>query len=316
MTELRNKNIIVTGGAGFIGSTLVDRLCKNNKVLVIDNLHTGDMRNLVKAMKSGNVTVKKASSDAISKVDFDADIVYHLGMYSSTPMYKKNPQLLGEVAAEMISVLEYVREHKVPLVFASTSSIYNGVKPPHRENAQYTITDYYTEGRIFGERTSELYNVLYGLDIAAMRFFSVYGPKEEAKKDYANLISQFMWLIEKGERPVIYGDGTQKRDFVFVEDVVQALINASAVKGFNVYNVGTGKSYTINSMVEKLNKKLGTNVKPKYIKMPIKNYVHETLADTKKAKNGLGFKASVSLDDGISLLIKNRNKTDSAKARR
>lgn len=309
MTEIKNKNVIVTGGAGFIGSTLVDRLCKNNKVLVIDNFHTGDMRNLSKAMKSGNVTVKKASSGAISKVDFDADIVYHLGMYSSTPMYKKNPQLLGEVAAEMINVLEYVREHKVPLVFASTSSVYNGVTPPHKENAKYNVTDYYTEGRIFGERTSELYNLLYGLDIAAMRFFSVYGPKEEAKKDYANLISQFMWLMENGEKPVIYGDGTQKRDFVFVEDVVQALINASVVKGFKVYNVGTAKSYTLNSMVEKMNQKLGTNIKPKYIKMPIKNYVRETLADTTKTKKELGFKASVSLDEGISMLIRKRGQS-------
>jgi UDP-glucose 4-epimerase len=302
MTTLSGKNIIVTGGAGFIGSTLVDRLCTNNKILVVDNMHTGSIGNLSKAMKSGNVTLKRSSSADISKPRFDADIVYHLGMYSSTPMYKKDPRLLGKVASDMINVLEYVREHRVPLVFASTSSIYNGVKPPHREDAQYKVTDYYTEGRIFAERASELYGLLYDSDIAAMRFFSVYGPKERAKREYANLISQFMWLMEKGHRPVIYGDGTQKRDFIHVDDVVEALVRAHAVKGFKVYNVGTGSSHTVNSMVGVLNEKLGTAIKPKYIKMPISNYVRETLADTSKAKRELGFSARIPLDKGISML--------------
>ena len=308
MAELRNKNIIVTGGAGFIGSTLVDRLCGQNKVLVIDNMHTGSVSNLADAMGSGNVTLKKASSGSISKLKFDADIVYHFGMYSSAPMYKKDPRLLGEVASDMINVLEYARARKIPIVFASTSSIYNGVKPPHREDAKYRVSDYYTEGRIFAERAAELYNLLYGSNVAAMRFFSVYGPKEEAKKGYANLISQFMWLMEKGRQPVIYGDGTQKRDFVYVDDVIDALIRASAVKGFKVYNVGTGRSYTINRMVEMLNSKLGTRIKPKYVKMPMNNYVMETLADTTKARRELGFSAKVQLDRGISMLIRSSKK--------
>lgn len=304
MADLRNKKIIVTGGAGFIGSNLVERLAKSNKVLVIDNLHTGSRANLSEALKSGNVTFKNADSGSMAKTGFKADIVFHLGMYSASPMYRKNPLLLGKVASEMIGVLEYVRERKIPLVFASTSSIYNGVKPPQREDAKYSVTDYYTEGRIFCERASELYNRLYGVNVAAMRFFSVYGRHEEAKKGYANLVTQFMWMMEKGQQPVIYGDGTQKRDFVFADDVVEALILASKVKGFEIYNVGTGKSYTLNKMVEILNTKLGTRIKPKYIKMPISNYVKETLADPSKARKQIGFKARINLDKGISMLIK------------
>lgn len=307
MVELRGKKIIVTGGAGFIGSTLIDRLCKDNQVLAVDNMHTGSRSNLSVALRSGNVLLKNANSGDISRFRFDADIVYHLGIYSSTPMYKKNPELLGEVTSEMVKVLEYIREHKIPLVFASTSSIYSGVKPPHREDANYKVTDYYTEGRVFGERISKLYNNLYGSDVAAMRFFSVYGPKEGAKREYANLISQFLWLMEKGKRPVIYGDGTQRRDFVFVDDVVDALVRASVMRGFDIYNVGTGKSYTLNKVVELLNRKLGKEIKPEYIKMPISNYVRETLADTSKSERLLGFKSKITLEQGIEMLIgKNR----------
>ncbi|MHB1830418.1 MAG: NAD-dependent epimerase/dehydratase family protein [Candidatus Micrarchaeaceae archaeon] len=301
--EIKNKRIIVTGGAGFIGSNLVERLCKDNEVCAVDNLYTGSQSNLSAAMKSGSVTFKKADSGDLSKLGFDADIVYHLGMYSASPMYRENPKLLGEVTNSMVKILEYVKGAGIPMVFASTSSIYNGVKPPHREDADYGITDYYTEGRIFAERASELYNKMEGCNIAAMRFFSVYGPHEEAKKGYANLVSQFMWLMKKDKSPVIYGDGTQKRDFVHVYDVVDALVSASKVRGFEVFNVGYGKSYMINQMVETLNRKLGKRITPTYIKMPVKNYVMATLADTGKAKRMLGFKAKIGLEQGISMLI-------------
>jgi len=135
-----------------------------------------------------------------------------------------------------------------------------------------------------------------------MRFFSVYGKYEKAKGGYANLVTQFLWNIMDKQEPVIYGDGEQRRDFVYVEDLVESLLLASRTKGFEVFNVGYGKNYSLNEMLAMLNGYLGTNVKAKYIKMPVKNYVMETLADTAKSQKILGFKAKTTLEEGIKII--------------
>ncbi len=298
---MNDKKILVTGGAGFIGSNLVESLYRDNDVTVIDNLHTGKKSNIKSAMDNGVVFIKGDAKD-VRRMKDEFDYIFHLGIYSASPMYRNNPNLVGEVVHGITSVLEYSREHNTPLVFASTSSIYNGIEPPHRENVIPGVTDYYTEARIACERLGELYSKLHGVNVAAMRFFSVYGYNDIGKGVYSNLLTQFMDAMLKKERPLIYGDGEQRRDFVFVTDVVDALEKASSAKGFNIYNVGTGKSYSLNEAVEKLQKITGTKVKPKYVKMPVKNYVMVTQADTSKAKREIGFSAKVSIDKGLNLL--------------
>lgn len=298
---MKDKRVIVTGGAGFIGTNLVARLVSDNEVLVIDNLHTGTNENL-REFESENLKVLNSDAKDINKVDFEADVVFHLGFYSASPMYRENAQLVSEVISGMTSVLEYARERGSSVVFSSTSSIYNGVKPPHREDIIPGVTDFYTEGRIGAERISELYNKLYGVNVSAMRFFSVYGYHEKAKGGYANLATQFLWDMRAGRPPVIYGDGEQRRDFVFATDVVDCLIKASEHRGYDVFNVGSGKNYSLNQLVYKLNRLLGTDIKPEYIEMPVKNYVMETLADTSKAEKVLGFKAKIDLDMGLKLI--------------
>lgn len=298
---MKDKKVIVTGGAGFIGSNLVEKLVSDNEVLVIDNLHTGNNENL-REFESDNLRVLNQDARNLHKLDYDADVVFHLGFYSASPMYRKEPTLVSEVVAGMISVLEYAREHETPVVFSSTSSIYNGVEPPHREDIIPGVTDLYTEARIASERLGQLYNTLYGVNVSAMRFFSVYGNHEKAKAGFANLASQFLWAMKSGESPVLYGDGEQRRDFVFATDVVDALIKASDHKGFDVFNVGYGKNYSLNELVDKLNDMLGTSIKPEYIEMPVKNYVMETLADTSKAEKVIGFRAGIDLDRGLKLI--------------
>ena len=304
MVDLENKKIIITGGTGFIGSNLVDRLSEKNDVLVIDNFHTGDKSNIAPLLNNKKVTLKEMDVKDIQKLDFKADYVFHMGIYSASPMYRKDPFLVSEVISGMIAVMEYAKKNKSKVVFASTSSIYNGIEPPHKENIIPKVTDYYTEARIAMERISELYSKLENVDVQAIRFFSVYGPHEEAKKNYANLVTQFYWNIKNKESPVIYGDGTQRRDFIHVNDLVEIIIRASQLKGFNVINGGTGENYSLNEMLVLLNKQLGSNVKATFIKMPISNYVMETLADTTILKEKLSYTPKIDLVEGIKLITK------------
>lgn len=304
MADIEGKKIIITGGTGFIGSNLVDKLAEKNDVLVIDNFHTGDRKNIELLLKNNKVTLKDMDVKDILKLDFNADYIFHMGIYSASPMYRKDPFLVSEVMSGMIAVLEYAKKNKSKVVFASTSSIYNGIEPPHKEDVIPNVTDYYTEARIAAERISELYAKLENVDVQAIRFFSVYGPHEEAKKNYANLVTQFYWNIKNKESPVIYGDGTQRRDFIHVSDLAEILVRASQLKGFNIINGGTGKNYSLNEMLVMLNKQLGTDVKATFIKMPFSNYVMETLADTTNLKNKLAYTPKISLEEGIKLITK------------
>lgn len=291
---------LVTGGAGFIGSNLVEALLDSCEVTVLDNFHTGSMKNLEDVV--GDIKVVKGTCNDCLAFDLKPDVIYHLGIPSSSPMYKKNPMMMGEAINGMVAIMELARQSgSEKVVFASSSSLYNGVPVPHREDAVIPVADYYTEARLAIERVAELYYRLYGIGYAGMRFFSVYGPHEEAKKQYANMVTQFLWGMRAGEAPVIFGDGSQTRDFTYVDDVVDALMLA-AKKATGIFNVGTGKAYSFNYVVDLLNRKLEKDLKPEYRENPIKNYVMHTLADTTKISS-LGFKAKVSLEEGIERIL-------------
>lgn len=294
--------ILVTGGAGFIGSNLVEELLREgHSVTVLDNFHSGSEENL----KGASVKLVRGGAGDLDKLDVGKpEVIFHQGVYSSSPMYKENPRLVAKAIDDFIVLLEFAKKCNAQIVFASTSSMYNGITPPHKEDIIPLVTDFYTEARIEMERMAELYHKLYGMKIIGLRYFSVYGPHERSKGKYANLISQFLWDMMQGKAPVIYGDGSQTRDFTFVEDIVRA--NILAMKSdskFGMYNAGTGRTYTLNQLVDMLNKQLGTGIKPQYIENKIKNYVQATLADTAKAKKELGFEAKVSLEQGIGKLI-------------
>ena len=290
-------NVLVTGGAGFIGSNLIRELVGDNKVFVLDNLHTGNVLNIDPYMKK--IELRVMDTEDIFQVEFEPHVIFHLGMYSSTPMYKENRNLVRKVVDGTLQVLEFAKRHNAKVVLASSSSIYNGHPVPQSEDMVPKVTDFYTEARLYAERMTELYTRMFGLRATCLRFFSVYGPGERSKGRYANLISQFMWDVQEGRNPVIYGDGEQTRDFVFVKDVVNALVMAAKSDRDGVFNVGTGKSYSVNVMLEKLMKALGKHMDPVHMETPVSNYVMHTQADTTKAEEGLGFKAKYSLDQGI-----------------
>jgi len=295
--------ILVTGGAGFIGSNLVEALAGKHEVVVLDNFHTGSIENL-RTVKD-KIKLIEAPCSAIIKLNLSkVEVIFHFGIPSSSPMYKENPLLVGEAINDSIRIFEFARKNKSKLIFASSSSLYNGLQPPHREDMQPKVTDYYTEARLCIERIARLYSTLYQVRSIGLRFFSVYGFHEEAKGKYANIISQFLWEMRKGKSPTIYGDGNQTRDFTFAKDVVDACIKAmeSDVQ-CDIFNVATGVETSFNGIVSLFNEMLGTDIRPNYFPNPIQNYVDRTLGDTRKAERYLGFKYRYTLNEGLAELI-------------
>ncbi len=298
--------ILVTGGLGFIGSHTAGRLVKEgHEVHVLDNLHSGSEGN-VSAIKD-RIKITKGDAGSIGDLGQKFEAIIHLGTYSSSPMYKENPQLTARALADWIAILEYARKNGSRIAFASSSSLYNGNKPPHREDMKILVTDFYTEARYAMERVAELYNDLYSLPSAGLRYFSVYGPGERSKGRYANLVSQFLWAMKEGKQPVIFGDGTQSRDFIHVDDVVEANLRAMEHGKHGIFNIGTGRGATLNRVVELLNAELGTAIKPRYEPNRIKNYVAHTLADTSLAAKELRFRPAISLETGIARLVHGGN---------
>ena len=306
------SSILVIGGAGFIGSHLTELLAaKGHKVAVIDNLYLGTEDNLKKIkakIKLHNINFNdKEKVEAILKEN-KIEYVFHFGGYSSAPMFDKNEAEAFKDAVGFVNLLDACVKQKVKRVlYASSSSIYGDVKP-QREDIKVMPPNFYSLTKFTMEHAARLFYDNYKLESIGFRFFSVYGKNERHKKQYANLISQFLWAIQEDKDVVVYGDGLQTRDFTYVLDLCNALIKGMETKSenakANVYNIGTSETYTINEMIVILEKLTHKKAKRKYIANPIKNYVQDTKADTAKIKKELGFEAKFSLVDGIKDILK------------
>ncbi|MDO8524128.1 MAG: GDP-mannose 4,6-dehydratase [bacterium] len=301
-----SKKFLVTGGAGFIGSNLVKYLLKRgDEVLMVDDLSTGSKEN-IKEIEGKIEFILANSLDCLNLEQIkNLDGVFHLGMPSSSPLYKENHNLTGEAINTFIAILDLVKRENCKLVYASTFSIYNGNPIPFKEDMPVLPKDFYSEARYFMERMAKLYFDLWGIKSIGLRFSSVYGPGEESKKNLANMVSQILWWMQEDKQPLLYGNGEQTRDFVYVKDVVLALCLSMGLKAEqDIFNVGTGESHSFNEVVKIVNSVLGKNIKPEYQENSVQNYVDLHLADTTKAKNILGFQAQYSLALGIEEMLK------------
>ncbi len=240
------------------------------------------------------------------------DAIVHLAGASSAPMFADDlAACYQNNVVGFIEVLEFARRCGARRVaYASTSSVYGNVPPPLREDGPIDIPNFYAVTKHAMEETASVYSTIYGLEIIGFRFMSVYGPREDHKGRFANLVSQFIWDVEAGRRPVVYGDGEQTRDFTSVWDIAQALRRAlehPQPLGASVFNVGTSEATPVNELVALLAEVMKRPVEPQHIENPVAaGYVRSQQASLEKVQRVLGYRPSVSLRQGVEEIVRIR----------
>jgi len=301
------ERALVTGGAGFIGSNIVELLVdRGYEVVVLDDLYLGSEDNLSEVRDQiefveGSVLNVEMVEEAME----GCDTVFHQAARSSSPMHKDDPAEGLRVNVEgFINTIEAAKKEEVEkIVYASTSSMYGSVEPPHKEDNGEYPTNLYTASKMSRELYAKVYCQQTDINFTGLRYFSVFGPHEKAKGKYANVITQFLWKMMDGDRPVIWGDGTQTRDFTFVKDIARANVLAAKKKGDEVngeyVNIGTGRDISFNDMVEKLKSALDSDIEAEHIEHPRDNPVMATKADFSRAKRLIGYEPEYSFEEGL-----------------
>ncbi|MFB6218181.1 MAG: NAD-dependent epimerase/dehydratase family protein [Halobacteriaceae archaeon] len=300
---MNGKRVLVTGGAGFIGSNLANHLAADNDVVALDNGYLGTPENL-------EAGVEYVEADVLDDdLPTDVDVVVHLAALSSLTMHEESTDNLrrgARVNVEgFVNTVDQARQEGCEtVVYASTSSIYGDRTEPSPESMDVEARTGYEASKLARERYGEYFHNYHGMAVAGLRFFSVYqgyGGAEEHKGEYANIIAQFADDIANGRSPTIYGDGTHKRDFTHVEDIVRGIELVADHRLTGIYNLGTGEQYTANEVVELINTELGTDVEPEHVENPIPEhaFVEATLADPSKVRAATGWEPRIGFEEGI-----------------
>jgi UDP-glucose 4-epimerase len=302
------KHVLVTGGAGFIGSHIVDRLVTDGcQVRVLDDFSTGHRENLAAAgdiqIMEGNV----GDPDTVAAAVDGMDVVFHEAAIASVPRTIEDP--LGSQKTNYqgtLNVLEAARKASARrVVFASSAAIY-GDDPelPKTEDMPARPLSPYAVDKLASEYACQMYWRLYGLETVCLRYFNVYGPRQDPSSAYSGVISVFADRLKNGVQPVIYGDGEQTRDFIYVSDVVAANIAAATQPEVTeeVFNIATGCKVTLNELLRVMAEQCGEASSPAYADARSGDIRH-SLADISKAVDLLKFKPRVSLDEGLAGLL-------------
>ena len=308
MSKISGK-VVVTGGSGFIGSHIVEELLNHDcDVVVIDDLSTGRKENIKPFL--GKVEFLEGSItdlDLLKKLFKGVTYVFHQAAIPSVPRSIDDPVMTHDANVNgMLNVLVAARDNDVDrVVYASSSSVYgDSPKLPKEESMQYNPLSPYAAHKMVKEYYAKLFHTIYDLDTVGLRYFNVFGPRQDPHSPYAGVMPLFITKMQKGEAPTIFGDGETTRDFTYVSNVVHAnLAAARAPKAAGkVYNVALGERISLNDMCAMLNKLLDTDLQPTYGDFREGDIKH-SLADISRAKRDLGYKPEISFEEGLKKLL-------------
>jgi len=304
---------LVTGGAGFIGSNIVEALVqKGEDVTVLDNLSTGKYENIEPFMKEsgfsfieGTITDRQTCDRACDGVDY----VFHEAALCSVPLSVEDPDGTNEINIEGTSnVFLAARDAGVKrVVWASSTSVYgNSTVLPNVETMPLCPLSPYAASKASGEMLAGAYSSVYGISIISLRYYNVFGKRQDPFSHYAAAIPIFVSKLLKGETPVIYGDGRQTRDFVYIDNVVQANIRAATEAkpeaSGRAFNIGCGKKITINELYSIITQELGSNVSPEYGPARAGD-VRDSVADISSARSAFGYDPEIDVREGLKLSL-------------
>jgi nucleoside-diphosphate-sugar epimerase len=301
------RRVLVTGGAGFIGSNLVRRLLElGDEVRVLDNFSTGGRPNLAEIADEIEVVEGELRSyERVHNATRGMELVFHQGALPSVPRSVQDPLTTGAVNVEgTLNVLLAARDEDVRrVVFASSSSVYgNSGTLPRTETQFPDPISPYAVSKLAAERYCVSFSRVYELETVVLRYFNVFGPRQDPTSQYAAVVPRFIAAIDAGEPIPVYGDGEQSRDFTYVDNVVEANVRAAEVDGVSgsVLNVATGRQLTVNELADSIGEVLGKPVEREYLQ-PRAGDVRDSWADVGEAQRLLGWEPHVALEDGLRL---------------
>jgi len=304
-TQHEAQPYLVTGGAGFIGSHICEALVKcGAQVRVLDNLMTGHRTNL--AHLEGRIDFLEGDLrdyETVRRAAEGVGIIFHEAAIPSVPRSVAEPRLNHETNVDgMFNVLLAAREAGVRrVVYAASSSAYGETETlPKVESMLPSPLSPYAAAKLFGEYYCQVFTRVYGLETVALRYFNVFGPRQDPSSPYSGVISKFVTALLAGERPVIYGDGEQSRDFTYIDNVVAANLRAAEAPEASgqVINIGVGARVTLNQLLAELQRILGTDLEPHYEEARAGDVRH-SLADITLAQYLLGYEPRISLAEGL-----------------
>ena len=299
------KLYLVTGGAGFIGSHITEALVKRgDRVRVLDNLLTGHRANL--AHLNGSVEFIEGDIRDLAQTRAavaGTHVIFHQAAIPSVPRSVDDPQLNHDSNVQgTFNVLMAARETGVKrVVYAASSSAYGDTEAlPKQEDMLPSPLSPYAAAKLFGEYYMQVFTRVYGLETVSLRYFNVFGPRQDPSSPYSGVISKFATALLTEQTPVIYGDGEQSRDFTYIENVVDANLRAAEAPqaSGHVMNLGVGRRITLNALLAEMQKALGTNLPPEYREMRTGDVRH-SLADITRAQKLIGYEPIVHLAEGL-----------------